>query len=157
MFRESCTLGNILETKGSIKKTQQGFISYLLITRNKFIKFNASYNISLLYLHLCIFNTSPPLLMSYITHGDSRALSPSRSSCRFLCCWGTWEAEVSFDKRQVDLMVLINCNKYCPNEIWDAFPSGSVSGLFLHYLSFLIVWYSNSPTQGVPTLFVASS
>lgn len=86
-------------------------------------------------------------------------LPPSRISFRFLCCWGTREAEVPFDKRQVDLMVLISCNKSCPNQekTWVAFSSGSVNGLFLHCMSFLVFWYSNSPALVVPVLFVASS
>lgn len=76
------------------------------------------------------------------------------------CAAEAHEKQRSLDKRQVDIMVLINCNKYCPNE-------GKKHGmLFLLALSvafffitypFLIVWYSNSATLAVPTLFMASS
>lgn len=142
-----------LEAKGNIKKH-----SRVLLVIYSSLEVNLS-NVMFLStsascICISIFSTLV-LLYQYQTQHMVTAdpLSLSRSSCRFLCCW------VLFDKGQVHLMVLINCNKSCPNQgkTWDAFSSGSVSGLFLHYLSFLIFWYSYSPTLVVPTLFMASS
>lgn len=67
------------------------------------------------------------------------AFPSSRCNYRF-CAAKALRGEVPFDKRQVDLVVLVNCSKSYPNQDkpCGAVSSGSVSGIFLHLLSFFL-------------------
>lgn len=85
VYRSIRVFENILGAEESIKKTQQGFITYLFLTRSKFISSNFSCNISLLCLHLYVFNNSPFLLLSDVTNGKRKCFPFQQKWLQFFC------------------------------------------------------------------------